>query len=144
MPALVTNVLCYGDNLDLLRRYLPDASVGLVSLEPPFNSNRDYTFVFRDESRAGNPHVGATALLRQILAKVRAGLAIQADFKLRLLTALAANESWDGQHASIEATYRQAAALLRTADLRPASANGPTSSSPSNATHRQSTSSRKH
>jgi tetratricopeptide (TPR) repeat protein len=40
----------------------------------------------------------ATALLRQILAEVRAGLAVQADFKLRLLVALAANESWDGHH----------------------------------------------
>jgi hypothetical protein len=30
-----TNVLCYGDNLDILRRYLPDAAVDLVSLDPP-------------------------------------------------------------------------------------------------------------
>ena len=41
MPDLATNVLSYGDNLDSLRRYLPDASVDLVSLDPPFNSNRD-------------------------------------------------------------------------------------------------------
>ena len=27
MPQLATNVLYYGDNLDILRRYLPDASV---------------------------------------------------------------------------------------------------------------------
>ena len=40
MPALATNVLSYGDNLDILRRYLPDAAV-LVYLDPPFNSNRD-------------------------------------------------------------------------------------------------------
>src|SRR5712691_6204157 len=40
----------------------------------------------------------ASALLRQILAEVRAGLAVQADFKLRLLIALAANESWEGHH----------------------------------------------
>jgi hypothetical protein len=31
-----TNVLYYGDNLDILRRYLPDAAVDLVYLEPPF------------------------------------------------------------------------------------------------------------
>ena len=37
-----TNVLYYGDNLDILRRYLPDAIVDLVYLDPPFNSNRDY------------------------------------------------------------------------------------------------------
>ena len=45
-----TNVLYYGDNLDILRRYLPDASVYLVSLDPPFNSNRDDNVIFRDES----------------------------------------------------------------------------------------------
>jgi site-specific DNA-methyltransferase (adenine-specific) len=45
-----TNVLYYGDNLDILRRYLPDASVDLVYLDPPFNTNRDYNVIFRDES----------------------------------------------------------------------------------------------
>jgi len=44
-----TNVLSYGDNLDILRRYLPDAAVDLVDLDPPFNSNRDDTVIFRDE-----------------------------------------------------------------------------------------------
>ena len=29
-----TNVLYYGDNLDILLRYLPDASVDLVHLDP--------------------------------------------------------------------------------------------------------------
>jgi hypothetical protein len=38
---LVTNVLYYGDNLDILRRYLPDAAVDLVYLAAPFNSNTD-------------------------------------------------------------------------------------------------------
>ncbi len=50
MLDLATNVLYYGDNLDILRRYLPDASVDLVYLDPPFNSNRDYNVIFRDES----------------------------------------------------------------------------------------------
>ena len=50
MPDLATNVLYYGDNLDILRRYLPDASVDLIYLDPPFNSNRDYNVIFRDES----------------------------------------------------------------------------------------------
>ena len=45
-----TNVLYYGDNLDILRRYLPDAAVDLVYLDPPFNSNRDYNVIFRGES----------------------------------------------------------------------------------------------
>jgi site-specific DNA-methyltransferase (adenine-specific) len=45
-----TNVLSYGDNLDILRRYLLAATVDLVYLDPPFNSNRDYNRIFRDES----------------------------------------------------------------------------------------------
>jgi 16S rRNA G966 N2-methylase RsmD len=39
-----TNVLYYGDNLDILRRYIADESVDLIYLDPPFNSNRDYNF----------------------------------------------------------------------------------------------------
>jgi site-specific DNA-methyltransferase (adenine-specific) len=50
MAELATNVLYYGDNLDILRRYLPDAAVDLSYLDPPFNSNRDYNVIFRDES----------------------------------------------------------------------------------------------
>ena len=45
-----TNVLYYGDNLDILRRYIPDGSVDLVYLDPPFNSNRTYSAIFADES----------------------------------------------------------------------------------------------
>ena len=50
MPDLATNVLYYGDNLDILRRYLPDAIVDLVYLDPPFNSNRDYSVVGTTDS----------------------------------------------------------------------------------------------
>ena len=49
MTDLATNVLYYGDNLDILRRYLPDAAVDLVYLDPPFNSNRDYNVIFRNK-----------------------------------------------------------------------------------------------
>ena len=45
-----TNLPYYGDNLDILRRYIPDESVDLVYLDPPFNSNRDYNVIFRDGS----------------------------------------------------------------------------------------------
>lgn len=42
-PQPITgNARFYGDNLDLLRDYIPDASVDLVYLDPPFNSNRNY------------------------------------------------------------------------------------------------------
>lgn len=45
-----TNVLYYGDNLDILRRYIPDESVDLIYLDPPFNSQRSYNVIFKDES----------------------------------------------------------------------------------------------
>lgn len=47
-PDPQTNVLYYDDNLDILRRYGPDASVDLTYLDPPFNTNRDYN-VRRDD-----------------------------------------------------------------------------------------------
>jgi site-specific DNA-methyltransferase (adenine-specific) len=45
-----TNALYYGDNLGILREYIPNESVDLVYLDPPFNSNRDYNVIFKDES----------------------------------------------------------------------------------------------
>ena len=66
MPDLATAILSYGDNLDILCRYLPDASVDPVDLDPPFNSNRDYNVIFRDES--GNATGCPVAGLRGHLA----------------------------------------------------------------------------
>src|SRR5215217_2165737 len=40
------NLLFYGDNLDVLRNRIPSASVDLVYLDPPFNSNRSYNVLF--------------------------------------------------------------------------------------------------
>jgi len=40
------NVLYYGDNLDVLRLHVPDESVDLVYLDPPFNSNASYNVLF--------------------------------------------------------------------------------------------------
>ena len=45
----MTNTLYYGDNLDILRRYVPDESVDLVYLDPPFNSNQTYNILFREK-----------------------------------------------------------------------------------------------
>lgn len=49
------NQLFYGDNLDVLRRHVADASVDLVYLDPPFNSNQNYNVLFaeQDGTRAG-------------------------------------------------------------------------------------------
>jgi site-specific DNA-methyltransferase (adenine-specific) len=44
------NTLFYGDNLNILREYIPDESVDLIYLDPPFNSNRNYNVLFKDES----------------------------------------------------------------------------------------------
>ena len=43
------NTLYYGDNRDILPRYLADASVDLVYLDPPFNSNADYNVLFAEK-----------------------------------------------------------------------------------------------
>ncbi len=45
---LKTNVLYYGDNLDILRKHIPDASVDLIYLDPPFNSKKDYNILFKE------------------------------------------------------------------------------------------------
>jgi len=33
--AVKTNVLYYGDNLDILRNHIRDKSIGAISLDPP-------------------------------------------------------------------------------------------------------------
>ena len=43
------NTLYYGDNLDILRRYVEDESVDLIYLDPPFNSNADYNVLFAEK-----------------------------------------------------------------------------------------------
>jgi DNA modification methylase len=43
------NRLYYGDNLDVLRRHVPDESVDLVYLDPPFNSNATYNVLFAEQ-----------------------------------------------------------------------------------------------
>ncbi len=45
--------LYYGDNLDILRRYLKDESVDLVYLDPPFNSAQNYNAFFQEKDGSG-------------------------------------------------------------------------------------------
>ncbi len=45
------NRLYYGDNLEVLRRYINDESVDLIYLDPPFNSRRDYNVLFAENDR---------------------------------------------------------------------------------------------
>lgn len=42
------NTLYFGDNLAVLREHFPDESVDLVYLDPPFNSKRNYNFIYRE------------------------------------------------------------------------------------------------
>ena len=44
------NQLYFGDNLDVLREHIPDESVDLIYLDPPFNSNATYNVLFRERS----------------------------------------------------------------------------------------------
>jgi site-specific DNA-methyltransferase (adenine-specific) len=43
------NQLFYGDNLTVLREYIPASSVDLVYLDPPFNSRADYNVLFAEK-----------------------------------------------------------------------------------------------
>lgn len=48
-----TNVLYYGDNLEILRKYIPDESIDLIYLDPPFNSKATYNILYKELT--GNP-----------------------------------------------------------------------------------------
>lgn len=41
------NALFFGDCLDVLREHVRDESVDLIYLDPPFNSKRDYSVLFK-------------------------------------------------------------------------------------------------
>jgi site-specific DNA-methyltransferase (adenine-specific) len=47
------NALYYGDNLDILRDYIPDESIDLIYLDPPFNSNQVYNIIYKEQN--GSP-----------------------------------------------------------------------------------------
>lgn len=49
-----------GDNLEMLRRFVPDESVDLIYLDPPFNSNATYNMLFK--------HIDGTPVSAQIKA----------------------------------------------------------------------------
>jgi site-specific DNA-methyltransferase (adenine-specific) len=44
------NTLFYGDNLDILRRYIEDESIDLIYLDPPFNSKATYNVLFAEKN----------------------------------------------------------------------------------------------
>ncbi len=46
---MAPNTLYYGDNLDILSRYVKDESVDLVYLDPPFKSDQTYNVLFQEK-----------------------------------------------------------------------------------------------
>lgn len=51
MPDSETrNVLYYGDNLDILQRYIKDETIDLIYLDPPFKSNQNYNVLFTEHN----------------------------------------------------------------------------------------------
>jgi site-specific DNA-methyltransferase (adenine-specific) len=45
---MLDNTLYYGDNLRILRDHIPDNSIDLIYLDPPFNSKADYNILFKE------------------------------------------------------------------------------------------------
>jgi site-specific DNA-methyltransferase (adenine-specific) len=45
-PDFSKNLLFFGDNLDVLRKWVKDETADLIYLDPPFNSKRDYNLIF--------------------------------------------------------------------------------------------------
>lgn len=45
-----TNKLYFGDNLAIMRQHIPDESVDLIYLDPPFNSKATYNVLFAEKN----------------------------------------------------------------------------------------------
>jgi DNA modification methylase len=60
-PSSTKNQLYFGDNLEVTQKYIADESVDLVYLDPPFNSNRNYSVIF---NRHGQVDVDNTAQIQ--------------------------------------------------------------------------------
>jgi site-specific DNA-methyltransferase (adenine-specific) len=48
MPPTNKNTLFYGDNLEVLRKYIKDETVDLCYIDPPFNSKRTYNQIYNN------------------------------------------------------------------------------------------------
>jgi len=100
------NRLLFGDNLGWLRNknVFPDASVDLVYLDPPFNSNANYNVLFKGAERRGQPRDERTKCEPKAVASGRersqpTGEASQAQFH-------AFTDTWEWTR-EVDDTYRQ-------------------------------------
>ncbi len=53
------NKIYYGDNLDILRRYIEKNSVDLCYIDPPFNSKRNYNQIYNNIGKEDSAQVQA-------------------------------------------------------------------------------------
>ncbi len=44
----IMNKLFYGDNLDILRKFIRDETIDLCYIDPPFNSKRNYNQIYNN------------------------------------------------------------------------------------------------
>lgn len=49
------NALYFGDNLDILKKYIINETIDLIYLDPPFNSNADYNIIFKNKDGKKSP-----------------------------------------------------------------------------------------
>ncbi len=49
------NKFFYGDNLDVLRRFVRVETINLCYIDPPFNSKRDYNQIYNNNIGAVKP-----------------------------------------------------------------------------------------
>ncbi|MCX6646519.1 MAG: DNA methyltransferase [bacterium] len=53
------NRLYYGDNLEVLQKYISDESIDLIYLDPPFNSKRPYNILFASNGAKSSAQIQA-------------------------------------------------------------------------------------
>ena len=61
MKKIERNTLFYGDNLLVMRDHIPDESVDLIYLDPPFNATlaaRSHHLLQRDPAQGAQPERG--------------------------------------------------------------------------------------
>ncbi len=66
------NSLYYGDNLEVLRKFVPSETVDLCYIDPPFNSKRNYNQIYNNIGTVPVvvPEVGSLALALPVLGVV--------------------------------------------------------------------------
>jgi len=55
------NTLYFGNNLEALRANVPEHSVDLIYLDPPFNSNANYDVLFNEKTSEQSADRGESA-----------------------------------------------------------------------------------